>query len=157
MIKYLCLFAVLAAQSSFSQDLMKERLWKIDSRKKSIYLEGGIFHSGHNKLVSKLKKIRHSFAAGQGYERIVFDFETSEVPKVYGYLSASEGKLYLDFFDTGLGDSVSFPGNSKYVKNVNFFPISKDSLSVELKFRSSVTADIFYLSNPGRLVVDLKK
>lgn len=148
---------VLSMASLWAQNLMKERLWKIDSRKKSIYMEGGIFHSGFKKNPGKVTKIRHSYSSSKGYERIVIDFNTSDIPKIYGFLSDKEAKLYLDLFDTGLSENVSFPGNSKFVKNVNFFPISKDSLSVEIKFRNAVTADIFYLQNPARLVIDLKK
>lgn len=155
--RILVFLLLISSFSVFSQDLMKERLWKIDSRKKSIYMEGGIFHSGHRKTKGKVSGIRHSFSSSKGYERIVIDFTSKEIPKVYGFLSSKEGKLYLDFFDTGLMSNVSFPGNSKHVKSVNFFPISEESLSLEMKFRSSITADIFYLENPGRLVIDLKK
>ncbi len=155
--RILVFILVLSCTQLMAQDLMKERLWKIDSRKKSIYMEAGIFHSGHKKAESKVSGIRHSYSTSKGYERIVVDFETRDVPKIYGFLSAKEQKLYLDFFDTGLAGNVGFPGNSKFVKSVNFFPISEESLSVELKFKTGVTADIFFLENPGRLVIDLKK
>lgn len=141
----------------FAQNLMKERLWKIDSRKKSIYLEKGIFHSGDRNTKSKLMKIRHSYSASQGYERIVFDFNTNEIPKVYGFLSPDDKKLYLDLFETALQDGLQFPGNSKFVKTIDFYPISSDSLSLEVAFKDVVSADIFYLTNPARLVIDLKK
>ncbi len=150
----LCLFV---SQFTIAQDLQKERLWRIDGDKKSIYLEKGIFHTGNKKVSAQLLNVRHSFSSAQGYERVVFDFSSSDIPKIYGYLSPGEKKLYLDFFDTGMKDNVKFPGNSRHIKNLDFYPLSAESLSLELKFKDKVTADIFYLKNPARLVIDLKR
>lgn len=85
------------------------------------------------------------------------DFETKELPRVYGYISREENKLYLDLFETGIPKSLSSFGDSKYVKELLFFPIQKDTLSVEVIFKTDVTLDVFYLTNPGRLVIDIKK
>jgi hypothetical protein len=65
--------------------------------------------------------------------------------------------MYLDIFDTKLSDTVRSMGTSEYVESVNFFPISKDLLSVELSFKGKVSVDLFYLEKPGRFVVDIKK
>lgn len=150
-------FAVLLSLGPclFAQNLMQERLWKIDSRKKSIYLKQGIFYSNRPKIQSRLVGIRHSYTAG--HERIVFDFSSIDAPRVYGHLASSEQKLYIDFFSSTMRPSLRFPGESKYVKNVNFFPLGPESLSVEIKFKIGISADIFHLSSPGRLVIDLKK
>jgi hypothetical protein len=42
------------------------------------------------------------------------------------------------------------------VEKVVFFPIEENHLSVEFKLKNKVSADIFFLDNPGRLVIDLK-
>ena len=138
-----------------AQNLMKERLWKIDSRKKSIYLEQGIFYSAGPKVQSRLVGLRHSDKGG--HERIVFDFNTPEPPRVYGHLAQGEQKLYVDFFNSTMESPLAFPGQSRYVKNVNFFPLGPESLSVEIKFKMATSADIFHLSSPGRIVIDVKK
>jgi hypothetical protein len=43
------------------------------------------------------------------------------------------------------------------LKSINFFTIEKDNVSVELQFSQKVSFDVFYLENPGRLVIDVKK
>ena len=156
-------FAVLMPLCSilFAQNLMKERIWKIDSRKKSVFLKRGIFHSGARSIQSQLVGVRSSQTAGN--ERIVFDFNTEQAPRLYGHLSDSQNKLYIDFFGSTMDPGLSFPKNGHYVKNLNFFPLGQldqkgpGVLSVEIKFKSSVSAEIFHLSSPGRLVIDLKK
>ncbi|MCK5071880.1 MAG: hypothetical protein KAQ98_00540 [Bacteriovoracaceae bacterium] len=142
---------------SFAQNLFSERLRRIHCAKKSIFLEKGIFHNGGTKRLSKLKAIRHSFSRQTGHERIVFDFTTSEIPRIYGHLSSVNKKLHVDFFDTELFGNISSFGSSKYVDDVKFFPLSEEMLSVELNFKEKVTFDIFCLKSPGRLVIDIKQ
>lgn len=149
------LFLVLSF-NSFSQDLLGERIRRISSTKKSVYFDRGIFHNGGPKRKSTLKAMRHSFTPSRGYERIVFDFTTDKIPRVYGNISSGDKKLYVDFFDTRLSESINSFGKSKFVNEVKFFPISKDSLSIELSFSKIANVDIFYLSSPARLVIDIK-
>ena len=159
-IKNIFLFVIttlLLSSSVSAQNLLQERIRRISPRKRSIYLDTGIFHNGGPKINSKLKAVRHSYVAKRGYERVVFDFTTNELPRVYGYISRSENKLFLDLFETDVPASLTSFGDSKYVKELLFFPIQKDTLSVEVVFKSNVTLDVFYLSNPGRLVIDIKK
>jgi hypothetical protein len=79
------------------------------------------------------------------------------VPRVYANLNNLEKKMYIDFFNTKVPASVGSFGTSKYVKGVNFFPISEQSLSTEIEFKENVSIEIFELKNPGRIVIDLKK
>ncbi|MCP4913890.1 MAG: hypothetical protein GY909_12325 [Oligoflexia bacterium] len=140
----------------FAQNLLDERIRRIAPRKRSIFLERGIFHNGGPKRSSSLKAIRHNFSKSAGYERLVFDFGTKEIPRVYGYISGNEKRLYIDLFDTKLVGQLGSFGNSKYVESINFFPIQSDTLSVEVIFKKKITVDIFYLLSPGRFVVDIK-
>ncbi|MCY4643685.1 MAG: hypothetical protein OXB88_03615 [Bacteriovoracales bacterium] len=140
---------------SFSQNLMKERIWKLDGRKKSIYHKKGVFHLGSQENASRLMGIRHSYGKVRGYERIVFDFETNGPPRTYGHLSESKRKLYIDFFDSTIDPSVQFPGKSRYVKSVNFFP-DGEMLSAEITFNDSIDAEMFFLTGKGRFIIDVK-
>ncbi len=142
--------------SALGQNLLDERIRRISSRKRSIYLESGIFHNGGPKIDSKLKAIRHNFSSKRGYERLVFDFKTNKLPRIYGYIDGKSKKLYLDLFTTDLPDALNSFGDSRFVKSVNFFPIQNDTLSVEVLFKKNVTLDVFFLETPGRLVVDIK-
>lgn len=148
-------FLMISVQS-FGQNLFDERIRRLPERKLSVFLDRGIFHNGGPKVKSTLKSIRHSYRKKDGFERVVFDFGTNKIPKVYGHISANERKLYIDLFDTSLKKSISSFGKSKFVESINFFPISKESLSVEINFKKSVGVDLFYLSSPGRFVIDIK-
>jgi hypothetical protein len=154
------IFIFLVFMSTFvsSQDLLEERVRKISSKKKSVFLDKGIFHNGRpNVKKSSLRAIRHSYSKTKGYERVVLDFTSSKVPRIYGYISGKDKRLYVDVFGTSISKNISSFGSSHYVKRINFFPISNDSLSLELNFKDKVSMDIFYLENPGRIVVDIKK
>lgn len=140
----------------FGQDLLKERIRKLSNNKTSIYVEKGIFHNGGVKLQSTLKSLRQSYNPKQGFERIVMDFTTNEVPKIYGHISSEEKKMYLDIFETSLAKDFSSPPNTRFVEKINFFPIESNHLSLDLKLKNKVIADIFTLENPGRLVIDFK-
>lgn len=139
-----------------AQDLMKERIRKLSSNKTSIYIEKGIFHNGGVKQEAVLKSIRQSFNPKQGFERIVIDFNTNQIPKVYGHISSMDKKLYVDFFTTSLAKDFQTIGSKHFVEKINFFPIESNYLSMEMDLKGKVTADIFYLENPARLVIDLK-
>lgn len=138
------------------QDLLGERIRRITSRKKSIYLDKGIFHNGGPSVPSTLKAVRHNYNKTNGYERIVFDFGSKKIPKVYGHINSGNKNLYVDLFDTKILKGINSFGKTKFVDTINFFPISRETLSVELKFKEKVSVDIFYLDNPGRLVIDIK-
>ncbi len=141
-----------------AQDLLNTRIRAISGRKKAIYFDKGIFHNdGNQRLGAKLVKLRESYVPQRGYERIVFDFDTPQPPAVYGSVDGKNKKIYLDLFNTQLQPGIKSLGSHRYLKQVNFFPIDRDSLSVELLFKQSVVADIFYLKNPGRLVIDVKQ
>lgn len=138
------------------QDLLKERIRKLSSNKTSIYVEKGIFHNGGVKLSSTLTSIRQSFNPKQGFERIVIDFSTAQIPKVYGHINSEEKKLYLDVFETTLAKDLKTVASTRYIEKINFFPIETNHISVDMRLKAKVIADIFFLENPGRLVIDLK-
>ncbi len=141
---------------SFSQDLMSERIRKVVGKKRAVYFTKGIFYSTTNKVSSTLKAVRHSYVAARGYERIVFDFNTTQTPKIYGYFSDDMKKIYIDFFDASLGGSIGSFGNSKFVDKIDFYPVGDESLSTEIKLKKESSIDVFYLEKPGRLVIDIK-
>lgn len=153
---FLILLCILSAQS-FAENLMDTKIRRISTRKKSIYLSSGVFHNGGPKIKSKLKAVRQSYSSSKGYERLVFDFETDDMPRVYAYISKERKKLYLDLFETEMTKAISSFGNSKFVKSINFFPIENDVLSVEVIFKKNVALDVFSLKSKARLVIDLKE
>jgi hypothetical protein len=150
------LFSVLST-NSFSQNLFQERIRKVTDQKTSIFLDKGIFHTGSNKTKSSLKSIRQHYRKGTKTERIVLDFKTTSIPRIYGHMSKGERKMYIDMFNTDLGESFATFGKSELVKSIDFFPIHNKMLSAEIIFHKDVLVDIFYLKNPGRFVIDAKR
>lgn len=152
------IFIICFSNGIFSQDLFKERIRKIVDKKTSIYIEKGIFHNGAIVNNATLTGLRSSLNKESKFERVVFDFKDNVVPKIYGHLSKMEKTLYIDFFNTTL-DKESFKSIEKttWVEKVNTYTLDKTKLSVELKLKNAASADIFYLKDPARLVIDLKK
>lgn len=142
---------------AFSQNLFKERIRKIPDRKKAIYLDSGVFHhlgSGKN---ATLNSIRNSFVASRKYERIVFDFSTNTVPRIYGFIDQKNKKLNMDIFSVNLSSKIKSLKNTKFIKNIDFYNIDAKALSIELVLKEKVSYDIFILNNPARLVIDIQK
>lgn len=141
-----------------AQDLLSgTAIMQIPDRKKAVFHQQGVFHSKANPMQQALKDVRNSYVPSRGFERIVFDFSTSKPPRIYAKIGGDENKVYLDFFNTSIGTKISELKNIKYLKNIDFFTLDEDNISVELKFKDTVTYEFFYLENPGRLVIDVQK
>lgn len=139
-----------------AQNLMEERIWKIAARKKSIFLDAGVFHHPAEVKNSAIAGIRSSSNAGQGYERVVIDFNTPTIPKIYGHISGSDKKISVDFFDTGIATAQPQLKNSKNVKSIDFINVDGKSMTMDISMKGKASFDIFYLENPGRLVIDIR-
>lgn len=149
--------SLIGAGSVNAQNLQNERIRSLPNRKMSVFQDRGIFHNGAQVTSTTLKSVRYNYSTERGYERVVLDFSTPNVPKIYGYISPSDKKIYIDLFDTQLVEPLGTQGQSHFVESLNFFPITEESLSVELNLKEAVTVDIFTLESPGRLVIDIKK
>lgn len=139
-----------------AQNLMEERIWKVSPRKKSIFLDSGVFHHNSALKGAGITAVRSSATPGQGYERVVVDFNTASVPKVYGHISAKEQKITVDFFDTSIVTSQPQLKTSKNVKTIDFINVDGKSITMDLSMKGKASFDIFYLENPGRLVIDIR-
>lgn len=157
MIKVFLFLSIVAFSGTvLAQNLLNTRMWKLSPRKKSLYVDSGVFsHSGASRKTT-LNAIRHAYNKSLGYERIVFDFNSDNVPNIYGMISKQNNKLYLDLKNTAIHSNIDSFGNSRFVSKIDFFPITPDVLPVELKLKNSSSYDVFYLKNPGRLVIDIK-
>jgi len=140
----------------WGQDLFSERIRKIACNKTSVFVKQGIFYNQGDKKPYKLNALRHSYTKSNGYERIVFDFDSSDLPRIYGHIKSQENKLFIDMFNTELKAGIKSFGTSKYVKDVKVFPVSSDMLTMEFGLKQNVEFDIFCLKSPGRLVIDIK-
>jgi hypothetical protein len=150
------IFCILIALPAIAQNLMEERIWKVSPRKKSIFLDSGVFHFNSSLASSSITGVRSSAVEGRGYERVVIDFSTASVPKLYGHISAKEKKISVDFFSTNVATTQPLLKNSKFVKSIDFINIDGKSITMELSLKAKASFDVFYLDNPGRLVIDVR-
>jgi hypothetical protein len=147
---------LLFSLNAFSQNLMEERIWKISSQKRSVFLDNGVFHHVGTQVPSSLNQIRSSFVQGRGYERVVLDFSTPVIPKLYGHISKDLKKVSLDLFSTKINPSLSALENTKYINKVNVLVLDDANITLEFELKEKLSFDIFYLENPGRLVIDIR-
>ena len=149
-----CLFSLFS--QLYGQDLFSERIRKISLDKRSVFLDNGIFHNGSSSVPSAIKGFRHRYSRELGYERLVFDFSTDSLPRIYAYLNGVENRLYVDFFKTDVKEKPSAAKNSVFVDEINMFLVEKGNVSAEVVFKKNAGIEIFYLEQPGRLVIDIK-
>jgi hypothetical protein len=146
----------LVAGSVLAQNLMEERIWKLSSRKKSIFLDSGVFHLNTGAQGAQVTSVRSSAVGGRGYERVVVDFNTPNVPRLYGHISSQNQKLSIDLFDTSVATTQPQLKNTKYVKNIDFISVDGKTLTMDITLKSKASFDVFYLPDPGRLVIDIR-
>jgi len=139
-----------------AQNLMEERIWKVAPRKKSIFLDSGVFHHDSNLQKAGITSVRSSSNPGQGYERVVVDFNTPTIPKIYGHISPKDKKITVDFFNATVTMSQPQLKTSKHVKTIDFINVDGKSITMDLSMKGKTSFDIFYLENPGRLVIDIR-
>jgi hypothetical protein len=151
----LILLSILAVTSVFAQSLMEERIWKVAPRKKSIFLDSGVFHVNSDLKAASIVGMRNSVVPGRGYERVVVDFNTPKVPKIYGHIAANK-KLSVDFFETTMNTSRPQVRNSQFVQAIDFITVDGKTTTMEIALKGKSSFDVFYLENPGRLVIDIR-
>ncbi len=152
---FLILICLLTVTPILAQNLMEERIWKVAPRKKSIFLDSGVFHMNSDVKNASITGVRNSAVDGRGYERVVIDFTSATVPKLYGHISADK-KISVDFFDTSIQTAQPQIKNSKFLKSVDFVSVDGKTITMEMSLKGKSSFDIFYLENPGRLVIDIR-
>ncbi len=151
----LFLLCLLVVTPLLAQNLMEERIWKVSPRKKSIFLDSGVFHLNSTLKDSSISAVRNSAVSGRGYERVVIDFNSPTIPKIYGHITENK-KISIDFFDTSMVTAQPQMKNSKFVKAIDFISVDGKTMTMEMTLKGKSSFDIFYLENPGRLVIDIR-
>lgn len=153
--KYLLVLLGIFSFAVAAQNLNEERIWKLVSRKKALYLGHGVFHQNMGGRTT-ITGLRSSYVNGRDYERVVIDFATNNIPKLYGHIDSKTKKLSVDFFDTSVSPQITSLRNTRHVKGVDFLAIDQNQVTMEMQLKDKANFDIFYLENPGRLVIDIR-
>src|SRR5690606_31578477 len=115
----------------------------------------GVFHLNSAIKNASITGVRNSSVNGRGYERVVIDFNTPAVPKLYGHITPGK-KISVDFFDTSIMTSQPNMKNSKFVKSMDFISVDGKTITMEMSLKGKSSFDVFFLENPGRLVIDIR-
>ncbi len=137
--------------------LLEQRTIKLSAKKASVYSDSGVFFWKSTMKGAKVKGVRSFYSKQRGFERVVVDFSTPNIPSVYGHIDEKTGKLFLDLLDASPDSDINQNVSGKYLKSINIFSLDKSNTSLELSFNKKYGFDIFYLNSPGRLVIDVRK
>ena len=151
--RYLILFFIFFCNFANSSISIRE----IHKTKKSVYVEHAIFQAGLDGVKGEVSALRHARNSQRGFERLVLDFKGEKLPETYVFVSSKDGKLNIDLSSTSLRPTVRPHIKSNMIKEVNFFPLANDILSMEVYVDKNIYVEVFQLSSPTRLVIDLKK
>ncbi|MFA5584473.1 MAG: AMIN domain-containing protein, partial [Bacteriovoracaceae bacterium] len=65
-------------------------------------------------------------------------------------------KISVDLFETSVSTDQPQLKNSKFVKSIDFISVDGKTVTLEINLKSKASFDVFYLENPGRLVIDIR-
>ncbi|MGE4231893.1 MAG: hypothetical protein AB7F43_01060 [Bacteriovoracia bacterium] len=131
------------------------------------YISEGVITGGAKELRSVVLKDIRRAQSKDGFERVVFDLgseqgQTNSLPYYQVQMSAKQNKVVLSFWaDVSYRYSAekvkSTFKKSKHVKVLNVVPRVEDGLSIiELFLVGTSKVEAFELSNPSRVILDLK-
>ncbi len=136
------------------------------SKKSGKYQSEGFFAGGFKDVTSvTIKDIRRA-QSQEGFERIVFDIESSMakgIPYFQIQPAPDEGRVIVSIwsdvqYDFSQSKIVKAFSKSSHIKKVNVIPRVEDGLAViELIMhpKSKMKMEAFYLTAPNRIILDL--
>jgi hypothetical protein len=158
----LALFVLLfsaPAQAQFDESGFRQAL----KLKKGIYLPNGSF-SGGDRLSSDFQVVSVRAASNpEGYDRLVIDFSKVKRPPFFLIQNDSQadrvlvtiyGKVKLDFSSQS---TLQAAKKTKTLKRIDFFPLVENDRWVwAAHTQGPVKMEVFELSDPARIIIDLK-
>lgn len=158
-----------AAIGKFSPDLVRTA----EPRKSSAYLKHGLFVGGDRDITDVVVQgIRHS--KGSDYERVVIDlvgnkqgdpvaiqrppyYQIAVNPELRRLMVTLWGKMKLEFDPMKIAQVGQGKKSSNLLKGFSLFPpLEQDRWSFEIKLKSEAPVEVFELSDPVRIIVDIR-
>jgi hypothetical protein len=140
--------------------------------KREVYLKEGSFTGGdRNSSDFRVKEIRLA-ANPAGYDRVVIDFagnsvsgksELARPPFYIVELNPENKRVQVTLFgkpklDFSSQSSIQAARKTKLVSKLEFIPIvNSDRWTWSIETKAPVKAEVFELSNPARVIIDLKR
>jgi hypothetical protein len=130
-------------------------------KKTETYLSEGIVMGGDREVrASIVKDLRR--ATNAGYERVVLDLEANGTPFYQASIEPSAKRIVVTVFGNprlGLDARRAIESfrKSPLVESIELFPkLEDDAWTFALHLRAAVPAEVFELSSPTRIIIDLK-
>ena len=131
--------------------------------KKGVYLKEGSF-TGGDRMSSDVTLSNVRVAANpEGYDRIVVDFAKLERPPFFlvqndphshRVVATIYGKVKADF---STQSAIQSAKKTKSIKKLEFLPVVEpDRLQFSAEVQGSVKTEVFELTGPARIIIDLK-
>lgn len=156
----LSMLVVLLATSAVAA-LEPSRIREALPKKTENYLGDGVITGGDREVRGGIvKDLRR--AANAGFERIVLDLESEKPPYFQAAVEPAEKRIVVTVFGNphiGLNAKkiVENFKKSPLVQSVEFFPkVEEDTFIFALHLRAAVPVEVFELSAPSRIILDLK-
>lgn len=170
LISVLFMGASLFADSSSQAEIRPEQIYTADSKKNQKYIHEGIILGGDRSMIDiVVKDIRR--AKNSGFERIVIDLtrtqngEPTEIkhppyyqlavfPDERRFTLSLFGKPKLDFNPKKV---LSTFKHSHVIQKVDLLPrLEDDSWTTSFELKSDSSVEVFELSQPTRIIIDVK-
>jgi len=147
------------ARAQFDEGAFKQAL----KLKKNVYLSQGAI-SGGDRTQSDFKVVSVRIAANPaGYDRVVIDLADSKRPpffmvqmdpQTHRAVVTLYGKAKLDF---STQSAIQAARKTKTLSKIDFIPlVEADRWMFSLETQPGVKAEVFELSDPSRIIIDLK-
>ncbi|WP_346353605.1 phosphodiester glycosidase family protein [Azotosporobacter soli] len=104
--------------------------------------------------VSTIQKVRYS----QSAERIRLVFDVNTLPEYDAAFQESPAQIQLDFSNTlSKVGAAQLKYNDTLLDSIQFRPGANNALKVLINLKATATYQVFTLSNPNRLILDIKR
>ena len=135
------------------------------NKKTGHYEKNGFFAGGTKEVTSAaLSDVRRA-KSNEGFERIVFDVtaQSDSLPYFQVQLSSAENRIVVSFwadvqYEYNAAKVAKAFSKSAFVKKINILPRVEEGLSmveITMNPQSKAKAEVFTLSNPNRLIIDI--
>lgn len=131
------------------------------AKKTANYLSDGVVTGGDREVRGGIvKNLRR--ATNAGFERIVLDVDSEKPPYFQAAIEPSEKRIVVTLFGSphiGLDAKkiVDQFKKSPHVRKVELFPkVEEETFIFALHLRNPVPVEVFQLSAPSRIILDLK-
>lgn len=157
---FLSIFLLLSVSTAVAA-LEPSRVRDALAKKTASYVSDGVVTGGDREVRGGIvKNLRR--ATNTGFERIVLDVDSEKPPYFQAAIEPSEKRIVVTLFGNphiGLDAKkiVDQFKKSPHVRKVELFPkIEEETFIFALHLRNPVPVEVFQLSAPSRIILDLK-